>query len=73
MTIQQNIFDKPKQSKWKPPRIAIVQADGTVKFEGENEASQNIFKHLSSYTPATGDRVFMEYISGSYVILGKVV
>ena len=44
-----------------------------VKFYGETENSQKLYKYLSGYTPAAGDKVVMANIGGTYVILGKVV
>lgn len=45
-----------------------------VKFDGETYESQKLYKRLASYsTPAVNDRVLMMPISGSYVILGKIV
>lgn len=44
-----------------------------VKFYGETENSQKLYKYLSGYTPAVGDKVAMAKIGGTYVILGKVV
>jgi hypothetical protein len=45
-----------------------------VTFDGETIASQKLYKRLASYSsPAVSDRVLLLKISGTYVILGKVV
>lgn len=42
-------------------------------FSGETSNSTKLYKHLSSYTPAVGDRVLLAKVGRTYVILGKVV
>ena len=57
-------------------RLATVTSTSggvSVQFDGETAPSAKKYKHLSSYTPAVGDRVLMAEIAGTYVILGKVV
>lgn len=45
-----------------------------VTFDGETIASQKLYKRLASYSsPSVNDRVLMLKISGTYVILGKVI
>ena len=44
-----------------------------IVFDGETTASQKKYRYLSSYTPVANDRVLLGRVSGSYVILGKVV
>lgn len=46
---------------------------GKVKFDGEESASQKTYKRLGSYTLTNGDRVLLVRISGTYVVLGKVI
>lgn len=43
-----------------------------VQVDGEDSGTTKNYQFLSSYTPAVGDRVILEEISGSYVIIGKV-
>ena len=43
-----------------------------VQVDGEDSGTTKNYQFLSSYTPAVGDRVILEEISGSYVIVGKV-
>lgn len=40
---------------------------------GKAKASEKIYPALSSYAPAINDRVLLASISGTYVILGKIV
>lgn len=44
----------------------------TVIVDGEESATTKKYMWLSSYYPMPGDRVLIEEIGGSYVILGKV-
>ena len=44
-----------------------------VTIDGESSASTKKYSYLASYVPAAGDRVIIEEISGSYVIMGKLV
>lgn len=44
-----------------------------VQFDGEYEPSIKQYPYLSSYTPAASDRVLLAVVSGTYVILGKVI
>ncbi len=45
-----------------------------VQFDGETTASAKKYKRLASYSsPAVNDRVMMTKISGTYIILGKIV
>ncbi|WP_315122346.1 hypothetical protein [uncultured Clostridium sp.] len=44
-----------------------------IKFDGEAVESQKIYKRLGSYSPTKGDRVLLASVSGTYVVLGKVI
>lgn len=44
----------------------------TVTVDGEDSPTTKQYMFLNSYSPTVGDRVLIEEISGSYVILGKV-
>jgi co-chaperonin GroES (HSP10) len=46
---------------------------GKIQFDGEDEPSQKTYKRLASYTFTNGDRVLLAKVSGTYVILGKIV
>lgn len=41
-------------------------------LDGEVATTQKYYKYLESYHPTVGDRVLVEEISGTYVVLGKV-
>lgn len=44
-----------------------------IKFDGEGTASARVYKRLSSYSPAANDRVAVLVISGTYLVLGRVI
>ncbi len=44
-----------------------------VKFDGDTSNSSKQYPYLSSYTPASNDRVILANIGGSHVILGKII
>lgn len=44
----------------------------TILVDGEDEPTTKNYKYLNSYYPKVGDRVIIEEISGSYVIMGAV-
>lgn len=44
-----------------------------VLVDGETSTSTKKYSYLASYVPAVNDRVVIEEIGGSYVILGKIV
>lgn len=53
---------------------AFTSGTGTrVRIDGEDSATQKRYMRLSSYTPTVGDRVMLVQISGTYVIIGKVI
>ena len=54
--------------------VAAVDANNgiTVIVDGEEVASEKKYSYLASYVPAANDKVIIEEISGSYVILGKI-
>lgn len=50
-----------------------INAQGIqVVFAGETSPTLKRYKKLSSYTPASNDRVLMARVSGTYIILGKI-
>ena len=55
-------------------KISSVDSTTGVKviIDGEDTASTKKYSYLASYTPTAGDRVLIEEINGSYVILGKL-
>jgi len=44
-----------------------------LRFDGETAARTKLYKRLSSYTPEVGDRVYIVPMSGTYIVIGKVV
>lgn len=44
-----------------------------IVFDGEITASGKQYPYLASYTPAASDRVILALVSGSYIVLGKIV
>lgn len=51
--------------------IATSGYSATVKFDGEDTASNKYYKSMQSYTPAANDRVILAWHSGTGLILGK--
>jgi hypothetical protein len=45
----------------------------TLTIDGEDAPTTKKYMFLGSYTPVVGDRVLIEEISDSYVVLGVVV
>lgn len=59
-------------------RLAVIDPAHTtgrprVTFDGEATLSTKTYPHLSSYTPAAGDRVLLVPSGTSYVIVGEVI
>ena len=44
-----------------------------ILFDGEETASGKLYAKLDSYSPSAGDRVILAKVSGTYIVLGKVV
>ena len=42
-------------------------------IDGETTATTKHYKYIASYIPAVNDRVLIEEIGDSYVIVGKVI
>ncbi|MDP4158135.1 MAG: hypothetical protein Q8911_00015 [Bacillota bacterium] len=45
----------------------------TVKFDGESTASTRTYPYLSSYSPASNDRVLLAVVGHGAVIIGKII
>jgi len=52
---------------------AVSSGRASLTFDGETTATQKYYRHLASYSPTAGHRVLVVKISGTYVILGRVV
>lgn len=63
----------PATSQFTMAEITETDPDVKIKIAAEDSAREKAYKRLSSYAPAVGDRVLIASISGTYVILGKVV
>jgi len=59
---------------FKMGKVSALFANSTAKvsFDGEGAASEKQYSYLSSYKPVVNDRVLMAYVSGTYIILGKI-
>jgi len=71
-----NIFIQGDPTQNEAFAIGVVTATASglmIKLSGEDTARAKAYKRLSSYTPAINDRVILAKISGTYVVLGKVV
>lgn len=59
--------------------VALAKVTGTasggvlLQFDGDTEARQGAYKILQSYSPTVGDSVVCIKISGTYVVLGKIL
>lgn len=59
--------------------VALAKVTGTasggvlLQFDGDAEARQGTYKVLQSYTPSVGDSVICIKISGTYIVLGKII
>lgn len=55
--------------------ISTVDADDglTLIIDGEEEATTKMYHYLASYVPHADDRVAVEEIGDSYLIIGKVI
>lgn len=54
--------------------LALDENSGVqIKLDGEEDGTAKKYSYLASYIPAAGDRVLIEEISGSYVVIGKII
>lgn len=56
-------------------KISSVDSSNGLKLiiDGEDDPTTKEYTYVSSYVPAANDRVLIEEIGGSYVIIGKVI
>lgn len=53
---------------------AVDNTDGLqLIIDGEDVATTKKYTYMASYVPAANDRVLIEEVGGSYVIMGKVI
>lgn len=55
--------------------ISAVDSDNGLQLmiDGEDTATTKKYTYMASYVPAANDRVLIEEVGGSYVIMGKVI
>lgn len=55
--------------------ISSVDSTNGVKLiiDGEDEPTTKKYTYMASYVPTANDRVLIEEVGGSYVIMGKVI
>ena len=55
--------------------ISAVDDDNGLQLiiDGEDTATTKKYTYMASYVPAENDRVLIEEVGGSYVIMGKVI
>lgn len=55
--------------------ISAVDDDNGLQLiiDGEDDPTTKKYTYMASYVPAANDRVLIEEISGSYVIIGKII
>ena len=55
--------------------ISAIDSDNGLQLiiDGEDEPTTKKYTYMASYVPTVNDRVLIEEISGSYVIMGKVI
>jgi len=54
--------------------IGTVSSSGvTLIFDGQTTETAKSYKRLASYSPSAGQRVLVAKLSGSYVVLGRIV
>ena len=71
-----NIFAQEAGGAEEQFALGVVTATSgglKIKISGEATAREKSYKRLASYTPVINDRVLLAKISGTYVVLGKVV
>lgn len=68
-----NVFS-PNERSFRMATVKLISAGRPIiRFHGEKEDSLKKYKYLVTYIPTLGDIVLLAKISGTYVILGKVV
>lgn len=55
--------------------ISAVDNDNGLQLiiDGEDDPTTKKYTYMASYVPAANDRVLIEEVGGSYVIMGKVI
>lgn len=64
----------PQKSTYRMAKVtAVTNGRPYLTFNGELKQSGKPYKYLDSYKPSVGDYVLVAVVSGTHVILGKVV
>ncbi len=73
--IEELMGHKDKTNYYKLGKIDSNYTSGRPKiiFDGEDVASLKGYNYISSYTPKAGDRVLLQKVAGTYIILGKIM
>jgi hypothetical protein len=55
--------------------ISTIDNDNGLQLtiDGEDEPTTKKYTYMASYVPTAGDRVLIEEVGGSYVIMGKII
>lgn len=55
--------------------ISAIDNDNGLQLtiDGEDEPTTKKYTYMASYVPTAGDRVLIEEVGGSYVIMGKII
>jgi hypothetical protein len=64
-----------EQNNFKIGVVVELFENSTAKitFDGEESASEKQYAYLASYKPSIGDRVLLANVSGTYIIMGKIL
>ncbi|WP_454053856.1 hypothetical protein [Clostridium sp. Marseille-Q7071] len=73
----EDLMDRPqnKMNDYKLGKIDKGYTGGRpkIQFDGEDTPSLKSYQYISSYTPKVGDRVLLQKVAGTYIILGKIM
>lgn len=71
--VERWIKSPPGLNPWSRYGTVVAVSDGkpVVKWDWEDESTR-AYPYLASYTPAVGDRVFLQRCGGSWLVVGKV-
>lgn len=51
---------------------SVGDGAASVIIDSEDTATKKMYKSINSYSPKVGDRVLLDRIGGSYVIIGSI-
>lgn len=72
-----NFFEDTQSAEITESNFATVVASSAqgvkIRIDGEAKAGEKYYKRLASYAPVINDRVYFIRVSGTILILGKVV